>query len=359
MAKQLTTEELYNKAKQLMNSTDSIVKNSDKAKIYNIAAKRFQSLGEFNDSPALAEECLKLASEFKAKPDVLPPHPVNPLDLKDKSKLSVFMFRLVFVLVIAMIIWQVYARTTDHGRYLRASFYSVIGQNEKAAKMFTSLKNYKDSPDKVIDNSYETGLKKYDDKNYKEAVHYFRQSLNYKDTNKYLTKAELVLIKKAKVNTDVLYGEAHWVIVKKKDGKAFMIKTKPINGIPYHTEEKDVTWETSSVRDYVNTDYANEIFTSEMIDNIAVTTVKVKGNDIYHTKGCTTKDKLFFLNAMQAYKYCMEKPLSDFKRDFWLIEPGETQSSACFFSFGQVMNEGYNVTSSYINIRPAMWVEYK
>ena len=359
MAKQLTTEDLYDKAKKLMDSTDSIVKNSDKAKVCEIAAKRFKALGDFKDSPEMAEKSSKMAEEFKKKPDVVPPHPVNPLDLKKSSLLGKILVRVLVLAIIAFGIWQIYARTTENGRYLRASFYSVIGQNEKAYKMFESLKDYKDSPNKVIENAYKDGVKKYNAKEYTEAIKPLRKALYYKDTNKFLTKAEIKLIKKADVDTDVLYGEAHWVIVKKKNGKAFMIKTKPVNGIPYNNKEEDVTWKTSSVRQYINNDYANEIFTPEMIDRIATTKVVVKGNDIYKTKGCTTKDKLFFLNTMQAYTYCTKKPLVNFRRDFWLIEPGETQSSACFFSFGQVMSEGYNVTSSYINIRPAMWLEYK
>mgnify|MGYP000131576654 FL=1 len=63
------------------------------------------------------------------------------------------------------------------------------------------------------------------------------------------------------------------------------------------------------------------------------------------------------LNAEQANRY--EEILSNYTRDWWLIDAGISDNTAQFVSNGKVMDYGYEVSSQNINIRPAMWIQYK
>ena len=347
----------YDKAKQIMGSVECLTKNSDKAKIMKNAAKRFESLGEFQDAPALAKKCLEQAESFGKKEDNLPPHPKNPMDLKKPSRLATWLLRIAVFLVIAGIIGFFYTRKTDNGAYLRSSFYENIGNHEKAYKLFKNLKDYKDSEKRYLKNRYKHASELMKDKHYWDARDAFRPIRDYKDSGDKLAECEIKLLKKTKVNGDILFGEAHWVVAEKEGNKAFLIKTKPIDGIPYNEKDAKVTWKNSSIRRYLNSVFMSDTFTSGMIDKILDTDVFVKGSKKFKTKGCRTTDKMFMLNGSQAKRY--EKQLSLFLRDYWLINPGETQREAQFVSFGKVQEAGYPVNDKDINTRPCMWVSIK
>ena len=347
----------YDKAKQIMESVECLSKNSDKAKIMKNASKRFESLGEFQDAPSLAKKCLEQSEAFGKKEDNLPPHPKNPLDLKKPSKLATWLLRIAVFLVIVGIIGIFYTRKTDHGAYLRSSFYESVGNHEKAYKMFLHLKDYKDSNKRYLKNRYKYASELMKDKHYWDARNAFRPIRDYKDSGNKLADCEINLLKKTKVHGDILFGEAHWIVAEKTDDAAFLIKTKPVEGIPYNEKDKAVTWENSSIRLYLNTVFMSETFTSGMIDKIKETDVTVKGNKKYGTKGCKTTDHMFMLNAKQAKKY--EKDMSLFLRDYWLIGPGETQREAQFVAFGKVKAAGYPVNDKNMNVRPCMWVSMK
>lgn len=350
-------QEQYNKAKSLMNSLDCLVKNSDKATTLKRAAKRFEALGEFKDSSDLAAKCLADAEKYSKMEDHLPPAPKNPLDLKKPSRASVWIARIIAVLVIVVILGLFYTRMTDHGTYLRSSFYEAIGNHEKAYKMFLKLDDYKDSQDKYLENRYKYACEQLAKKKYDKAKLAFRAIREYKDSGDKLATAEIKLIKKAKKHDDVMFGEGHWIVAEKKKDKVFLIRVKPTSGIAYNITDDKVTWKTSSIREYLNSTYMDTMFTNGMKKKILTTKVVVKDNKEFGTKGCTTKDKIFMLNEDQAYKY--GEDLSLFLRDFWLIGPGETQREAQFVSYGQVKEAGYPVDDRYINTRPCLWVSTK
>ena len=356
-ANQTELQNQYNKAKTLMNSIDCLKKNSDKATTLKRAAKRFEALGEFEDSSSMAAKCLSEAESYAKKEDNLPPAPKNPLDSKEPSKALTWILRIAALLVIVAILGFFYTRKTDHGAYLRSAFYENIGSHEKAYKMFSDLKDYKDSEKRYLENRYKYGCEVLKGKHYWKARDAFRDIRDYKDAGDKLAQAEIATIKKTKKNGDVLFGEAHWLIVEKKKDKVFMVKTKPANGIPYNTTDDNVTWKTSSIREYLNGAYMRDIFTTAMQKRIIKSKVVVKDNKEFNTKGCTTNDKIFMLNEDQSYKY--GKTLNIFKRDYWLIGPGETQREAQFVSSGEVKSAGYRVDDRYINTRPCMWVSVK
>ena len=350
-------QEQYKKAKSLMNSLDCLVKNSDKAKTLKRAAKRFEKLGDYSDAPAMAAKCLEESDRYAKMEDHLPPAPKNPSDLKKPSRATTWIFRIVAVLIMIIIIGLFYTRMTDHGTYLRSVFYESIGNHEKAYKMFLHLKDYKDSEKRYQHNRYKYACKKMEDQNFVEARNAFRNIQGYEDSDARLANCEIKLIKDAKKHDDVLFGEAHWIVAEKKKDKAFLIKIKPTEGLAYNKTDDKVTWKTCSLRHEINHSYMDEFFNTDMKNKILKTKVVVKDNKKYKTKGSTTYDQMFLLNAKQAKKYRVD--LEDFLVDYWLIGPGETQREAQFVSAGEVKTAGYPVNDKYINTRPCMWVNIK
>ena len=156
----------------------------------------------------------------------------------------------------------------------------------------------------------------------------------------------------------MLYGQYKWLIVDKKGSKFLMVKSEPVSGYPYNDRDMDVTWEESTIRAFLNSEFMDMAFYPEMKETFVDAKITVADNEKYNTKGRkSTTDKIFLLNANQAEKY--KSMLSNFLRDWWLIGPGGTQNTAQFVSYGNVMDYGYCVNTTKINIRPAFWLETK
>ena len=192
--------------------------------------------------------------------------------------------------------------------------------------MFNNLKSYKDSQDRATLSKYEYGIdcKKKDE--YEVAKNTLRSLGDYKDSEAQLCELELNNIDKSEVGTSVLFGEYKWLILEKKQGKAFLVKSEPIPGYAYNDENISVTWEKSSLRKFLNSDFIDETFSESQKSKILETRISIPLNSQSKTKGGKeTTDKLFMLNAEQANRY--EEILSNYTRDWWLIDAGISDSS--------------------------------
>lgn len=357
---EITMEEKYAKSEKLRKAVNCLVTNREKANMFKKLAKEYKALGEYKDSKKQYEECVKeqkryeglAAEEVQLKKEQNEKKETEEETTGKKGKMALW---LIAVLLVIALIGGIYFKT-EPGRYARAAYYEKTENFVKSYKMFTNLKNYKDSKERSTESHYKYAVWCIENKKYDTAISKLRQLEDYKDSEKLLADAEICKIKESKIGGDVLFGEAHWIILDKSDTEVFLGKSKPIQieDVAYNTVSKDVTWEESSLRKYLNEQFTDEIFNNYMLEKIITKEIVVPDNKEFHTKGCTTEDKLFLLNAKQAEKY--SDLLDNYLRDWWLINPGCSQSTAQFVSYGKIMESGYDVSSTNIFIRPAMWV---
>lgn len=359
-----TDEEKYIFGRNLIDAVPCLVKDSDKAKMYESVAELFEELGDYEDAEKLCAEAEKKAEECRAlaKKQEEEETGRTQCEIQENKKEGMGIFRkcilLLILVVIAAGIGGIVYLKTEPGRYARAGFYEKRGNYEKSYKMFHNLKDYKDSESRSREYKYEYALQCKRNNMYTQAKDALRELDDYKDSKDQLTELELENIKNSAVGTSVLFGEYKWLIVEKEKGKALLVKSKPINGYPYHENDENITWADSTLRKYLNNDFITETFYEKMSDEIMDTEVVIPDNEKYQTKGGTaTTDKLFLLNARQAEQY--RDMLSNYSRDWWLISPGNSQNTAQYVSYGEIMDYGYEVSNSNIYIRPAMWVKIK
>lgn len=358
-----TDEERYLEAKKLTDATPCLMRDKEKAEIYDSIAKIYESLGNYKDSEILYKEAKEQANKFKEqikeKNDKEKQQREKAEAEKEESK-GIFrkvILSLILVLIIAAIGGAAYLKTKP-GRYARADFYEKIENYEKSYKMFHNLKDYKDSADRSQESRYEFAIQSKENNQYTDAKDAFRALDDYKESKSLLTELEIDNIKNSEIGTSVLFGEYKWLMVEKKADKVLLVKSEPINGYPYHETNENITWEESTLRDYLNSDFLDETFCQQMKDKILETEIVVPDNEQYRTKGGRkTTDKLFLLNDKQAQEY--KKILDNYSRDWWLINPGNSQNTAQYVSYGEVMDYGYEVSNKNIYIRPAMWVSIK
>ena len=175
-----------------------------------------------------------------------------------------------------------------------------------------------------------------------------------------------------------------WMVLdKKKDGSLFVISKYAIDCQPYNTKRTDVTWETCTLRKWLNSTFLKAAFTSDEQARIAKTTVKNDDNPLYGTKGGNdTKDQIFLL-SLDEDEMC--KAVDSYSNDFrsvkatayakaqgvgtdpssyddnciwWLRSPGNDQSNATgVYRDGFASWEGFGVDEQGVAVRPAMIIK--
>ena len=177
--------------------------------------------------------------------------------------------------------------------------------------------------------------------------------------------------------------EIQWIVLDAQDGKSLLLSKYSLDAKPYHTTATYITWETCSLRNWLNRDFLNVAFTAEEQKAILTTTVdnsKDQGYDGYRTDGGNnTQDKIFLLSYHEAFdlyfpndsdRMCAPTDYAiaqgacksrSFKKDgratgwWWLRSPGRTQGyAAC------VLDDGSR-RYSYVDhdsgcVRPAFWI---
>ncbi len=211
--------------------------------------------------------------------------------------------------------------------------------------------------------------------------------------------------KAARVGDEITFGEYEqdndkyngkeeidWIVLAKSGDKMLVISKYALACEPYNETLADVTWETCTLRTWLNDEFMNDAFSQTEQELIQISNVKMDTNP--HSgrevkKGKNTKDKLFLLSVTEAKKYFKSDSdrvctITDYAESFseykssenatycWLRTPGFYQSEvAIIFDYGEIYLSGQYVqelgcygwgddpVEAAMGVRPAMWIELK
>ena len=207
-------------------------------------------------------------------------------------------------------------------------------------------------------------------------------------------KILLKKIKRSKVGEVICFGsyeqdnntsnekeEIEWQILEKQDNKILLISKYALECQQYNTEQTDVTWETCTLRSWLNSTFINNAFTEAEQSMIVDTKVTADKNPNYSTNpGNDTTDKIFLLSINEvnkyftnddsrksvptayaieqgAYKSSSETSGGKATCWWWLRSPGSSQDGASLvYDDGSVLNCGHIVGNSDDCVRPALWI---
>lgn len=182
-------------------------------------------------------------------------------------------------------------------------------------------------------------------------------------------KTEKEVIQKASVGDIVTFGNyngnTEWEVLAKEDGKILLISKYAVETRPYNDEFTSVTWESCTLRAWLNNTYLTSAFSSYEQDLIMSTNVVNSDNAKYGTDGGkNTTDKVFLLSIDEVNKYFSsnierEATLSDGMSGWWwLRSPGaSSEFAADVFSDGSIHELGCDVNDAYEAVRPALWID--
>ena len=174
--------------------------------------------------------------------------------------------------------------------------------------------------------------------------------------------------------------DIEWLVLDKDGDRMLVISKYGLDCQPYNTEEVDVTWETCTLRSWLNDEFINEAFTSTELSQIPTVTVTADANPYYDTNpGNNTQDKVFLLSIDEANEYfdsdeareCTPTEYATAQGVYvstigyvegnccwWLRSPGGHQIYAADVgSDGYDGSIGSDVNISSYAVRPAMWIE--
>ena len=290
---------------------------------------------------------------------------------KEKQNQRKSMFAsFVFLACIGGILY--FARTLSFYRFLAAvnvatgdyntgwHYYLRINLSEKAseAEKEEALNQYHKYRYMDAEKALEKGDEKLAYKNFKILAKH-----EYKDAQKRFVAMEKERLKKVKVGEIIGFGNMDWIVLKKnKKKQRILLYKKTAKGhVPFNkTGEGTVTWETSTVRTWLNNDFINEYLYEEEAAMLIPVKVKNTPNMIYGTdSGRDTIDKVFLMSYDEflLYQYKLNKKTAS---SWWLRTSGKTKNTMAFvYNDRSVMAEGFDVTTDKITLKPMMWVNLK
>ena len=165
-------------------------------------------------------------------------------------------------------------------------------------------------------------------------------------------------IEHATVNSKLCleFGPYKWRVLDRQGDMVLLLSEDVLENCVYHSKFASVTWETSDLREYLNSNFLQSFTESEqrLIAEISIPNPK---NPQYGTCGGNdTSDKVFLLSIEEARKYFSNDSDRRANGWWWLRSPGHSGGlAACVDGEGFINAFGYNAYDIHLcGPRPAI-----
>ena len=276
---------------------------------------------------------------------------------KNKKITIIVTITAIFALAAVFIVTSV---IIPSNRYIAAEQLLNEGKYEEAVAAFEALEGYKDSTEKMNEIRHSPEWTKHCPVG--DSVYFG----SYEQDNETSNGKE----------------EVEWIVLAKEDNRILVISRYALECKPYNLTHTDVTWETCTLRQWLNGDFLNATFTAEERNLIPTVTVTADKNPKYDTSpGNVTQDKVFLLSIQEGNKYFVsDKARECAATDYAVAQGAYTDDNytvderpACMWRLrspgydsllaayvdkdGSVFNHGSDVHMVEVAIRPALWID--
>ena len=287
---------------------------------YQRVAKRFEKLGEYKDATQLKQQMKKKKEGCYRR--------INRRRYVASG--------IILVVVLGFVLTRI-----PRGRYYEAKILRSSGCYRQAGKVYQSLGDYKDSKERVFECKYQEGNALREKKKYSDAMNAFKEAEAYKDSMQRFVEMQKKVITERKVGSKIKIGDENWIILKKEEGKALLLRNKSFKNIVFSNNQSKVSWENSSVKEWLNTEFLEKHMTMEECNNI----VSYMGASAF----ILSKEEVEELQSST-------KVSIQCKSNQWLRSVVDGTDKVMFLNTnGDIMEEGYTASCDKINVRPAIW----
>jgi hypothetical protein len=168
-----------------------------------------------------------------------------------------------------------------------------------------------------------------------------------------------------------------WRVLERKGNRILVISEYGLEDEPYNKKRASVTWETCTLRAWLNSDFLTSAFTADEQAMIPAVHVVNEKNPKFGTDGGNdTEDKVFILSISEAKSffptkndrmctptaYTLAKGCYANKDSgrcwWWLRSPGDDQGHVARMDIdGTLLYDGYFAARTTGAVRPALWIE--
>lgn len=298
------------------------------------------------------------------------------------------------------------AQQLSETRYQQATNLRAFGKYDEAIALFAELGNYYDAAAQVTETKYQKATNLNAFGKYDEAYAIYVTLTGYKDVDKLLAEDDnmIAVARDAKftVGNYVTFGtypqtkagnaatSIKWLVLARDGDKALLISRYALDAQPYNKDYTSVTWETCTLRTWLNSTFYNKAFSSAEQAAILTTNVDNSKSQCYSgwstSGGNNTQDKVFLLSYAEANKYfdvthdnssntksrvaptayaiAQGAWTSSFDKTadrtyagcWWLRSPGYKENNAALVSANGSLTDD-NVSADSNSVRPALWVD--
>jgi len=296
----------------------------------------FRSISDFRDAEARADaveavyesvlqaekEAAVLAKEAKRKRNIV---------------IAILLTLILIICIIAgkFISREIKERQEEAAR--QAAYQSALallesGSYDSAIEAFSELGDYLDSKAQISaaedakaawmqENLYKNALNNAENGHYMLALEQFQELGNYQDSQDWIKKLEVPAFKESVAEKEVFqtvtFGTyeqdgntsngpepIEWVVFQEEGNNDYVVLMSLyiLDAQPFHTERDYTTWAYSSIREWLNDDFAETAFTKEEIETYLLKAQFTNPSNPFDGTDCgpDTEDGVFLLNAQEA-----------------------------------------------------------
>lgn len=370
-----------------------------------VAAAMF---GQIKGEEERAQQCLALAEQARLKDE----KGKTQQEKRKRKKRTMTIVAAVLVVAACIVGWFVVTRVIPNNKYQHALALRESGQYEEAIAAFEELGDYSDAKTQITETKYQQGKRFLTAKDYDSAARILINIKEYEDVDKLLAEDDNMIAAlaaaaaardaKFAVGNYVTFGRypqtkagkdktpIEWLVLARDGSKALLISRYGLDAQPYNTTNSEVTWETCTLRTWLNSTFYNKAFSSAEQAAILTTNVDNSKYQCYSgwstNGGNNTQDKVFLLSYAEANKYfgvtydnssntksriaptayaiahgawtsSYKKTADDIDAGWWwLRSPGYDQKHAANVD-ADGSSGNLNINYDDVSVRPALWVD--
>lgn len=207
--------------------------------------------------------------------------------------------------------------------YELGQYYELVGDSARAAQAYGEAGDYEDAKAKHKIQQYQTAEALFKAQDWKAARAAYAAIPGYQDADSKIVACdnEIAAARDAAFQPGnyVTFGSyaqtaskkddtaIEWLVLERDGNKALLISRYVLEIKQYNETDTDVTWETCSLRNWLNSTFVSKAFTATEQAGIVMTTVdntKTQGHPNVKTSGgSNTQDLVFLLSYAEAGKY--------------------------------------------------------
>lgn len=359
------------------------------------AARAFDALGSYRDSVKQAQACRnsleeeKKTEEQRREQERLVAEAKAKVEAAKRRNRTMLIAAVIAVIVAGAVLYLKVIR--PNSIYNSALSAMNAGNYDEATATFMGLGDYKDAATQAQESQYQKAQALYQSGEYDSAYSVYGNILGYRDVDSLLETDDNLIAAawhaQFEIGNTVTYGQyeqdndtangaesIEWIVLANDGETAMLISRYGLDAVPYNAEYMSVTWETCTLRKWLNGEFLNTAFSEEERAKLENVTVTADANPKCSTDpGSDTQDTVFLLSIDEVNRYfdtddarvCMPTKTAVANGAYtnsssgtcwwWLRSPGgDGDRAANVYGGGSVHNYGLNVNLDNGAVRPVV-----